>query len=840
MVLPTLLKSGYVVPPKGTSKSEKERIKNQTGIDFLMNYLSDRIGMYKNGNPKIKPKKLGDKVLVLKSGTGSGKSTVIPPIFYERFQSRTLKNIAVTQPRILTAKEIAEGTPKHYPFMKLDVNIGYSTGTIKRPIKDKGILYMTTGTLLAQIISSEPDDFVTNYSLIIIDEVHERDINVDMLLYQLKKMLELYWDDPKCPFIILMSATFEPKIFMEYFESPAGNYMEFLGATFPIENNYPKFDIPNYIQYALDKAEELHVKNIIDIDENSDFRDILIFLQGGSQVKKVIDVLHLFNSRVLSKPFDEVLKYIDNKKNKEKFGGGSDKRYYIAPITLTSASFTSSGTEYQNLFSPIDNIMIPIYNLNEKGEIDINSIKKWVTPTRRIIVSTNIAETGVTIETLKYCIDTGYVNQSEFNPDFGTFSLFSKSITKGMALQRKGRVGRKSPGNWYPCYTELVFNNLNSDQFADILKSDITIHLLNVIITETESKFIAQDELTLKELENKNKFLITNSFSDNEYYLLRHPKPFNLSAVDLFEFPSSSSLVYSLEKLYSLGFIDSQYNPTVLGMYSKNFNKLSLEIIKMILSGYGYGANIMDLITISAFIRVGMRFIFSRKYKPINVLKPKISDKEYEFYYKIIICCQFTECIFIWDLYSEFLNDMMEKIRKKSKNNKSYDFSIELIEKWCAENNLEYSGLILVSKIRDEILSDVISAGFNPYYNGLDLPKGKYSLLNIIRNNLEEGVSEIKKLKKCFIDSYRLNLIIWDNKSKSYILKHRNIPIIFNKNNLIVRMTEDAVQKNAFFIIAENIMLVESKNNPGIYEFNVNPPISIIDSLDIDIKFLMH
>lgn len=840
MGLPTLLKSGYVVPPKGSSKTEKERIKNQTGIDYLMNYLSDRIGMYKNGNPKIKPKTLGDKVLVLKSGTGSGKSTVIPPIFYERFQSRTLKNIAVTQPRVLTAKEIAEKTPKDYPFMKLDVNIGYLTGTVKRPINNKGILYMTTGTLLAQIIGSEPEDFINKYSLIIIDEVHDRDINVDMLLYQIKRILELYWDDPKCPIIILMSATFNQKIFIDYFECPPSNYMEFIGSTFPIENNYPKFDIPNYIQYAVDKAEELHIKNIIDIDENSIFRDILIFLQGGSQIQKVVNKLHLFNSLILSKSFDEVLNYIDNKKNKEKIGGSSDKRYYIAPIKLTTASFTLSGTEYQNLFSPINNIMIPIYNITEKGEIDEKNIKKWVTPTRRIIVSTNIAETGVTIETLKYCIDTGYVNQSEFNPDFGASSLFSKNITKGMALQRKGRVGRKSPGNWYPCYTERVFNNLNTDQFADILKSDITIHLLNIIISETESKFIQHKELTLKELEDKNSFLITNSFSDNEYYLLRHAKPFNLSAVDLFEFPSSSTLVYSLEKLYSLGFIDSQYNPTVLGMYSKNFNKLSIEIVKMILSGYGHGADIMSLITISAFISVGMQSIFTKKYKPINVLKPKISDKEYEFYYKTIFCCQFTECIFIWELYSDFLNGIVEKMRKKTEKNKSYEFSTEMIVKWCSDHNLEYSGLILVSKFRDEILSDIISAGLNPYYNGLDLPKGKYSLLNIIRNNLKEGVSEIKKLKKCFIDSYRLNLIIWDNNSKSYILKHRNIPITFNKNNLIIRMTDDAIQKNAIFIIAEKIMLLECKNNPGIYEFNASPPISIIDSLDIDIKFLMY
>jgi HrpA-like RNA helicase len=593
------------------------------------------------------------------------------------------------------------------------------------------------------------------------------------------------------------------------------------------------------MKYAVDKAEELHVKNIIDIEENSEFRDILIFVQGGGQVKEIIESLHLFNANVLDKQFNEVLKYIDDKP-KSIIGGSNDMRYYIAPITLTRDSFTESGTEYQNLFSPIENIMIPIYNLDEKGVVNVKSIRKWIAPSRRIIVATNIAETGVTIETLKYCIDTGFVNHSEFNPDFGISSLFSKNITRGMALQRKGRVGRKSPGNWYPCYTEAVYNSLNIDQFADILKSDVTIHLLGIIITETESEFIPQENLTLKELENKNKFFITNRISDTDYFLLRHAKPFNLSTVDLFESPSSSSLIYSMEKLYSLGFIDSQYNPTILGMYSKNFSKLSLEVIKLILSGYSHGANIIDLITISAFISVGMRFIFTKNYKPINVLKPKVSNKEYEFYYKTIICCQFVECLLVWNLYSEFLNDMMEKIRKKANKNTPYKFSISKIHEWCDANNISYNGLIAISKVRDEILSSMISLGFNPYYNGLGLEKGSYNLLKIIKNNLEDGVNEIKKIKKCIIDSYKLNLIIWDNINKTYVLNHRNIPVHIVKNNLISQMGDDAVQKNAIFIIAENVMLSESKNTPGIYEFNVSNPISIIDSLDIDIKFLLH
>lgn len=841
MVLPTLLQKGFVVPPKDATKSEKNRISNMTGSEYFMNYISDRIPVLAGGVPKIKPKGIGDKVLVVKSGTGSGKSTVLPPTIFEKFQERTRKNIAVTQPRILTTKELAENTPTNYPFMKIDVNLGFSTGDIKRMPSSKGVIYMTIGTLLQQIKIMTDEEFMKKYSFILIDEVHERDINVDIILYKLKKLLTLYYDKPECPMIILMSATFNPTIFLDYFECPQSNFMEFLGSTFPIATNFAKFDIPNYVNYAINLAEDLHVTNISDIEENSEFRDTLIFVQGAAQIKKIITALHLFNTKILDKPFSEVLKYIDDKKSKLKLGGTSDdKRYYIAPIELTSPSFNKGGVEYQNLFSPIDNIMIPIYNLDEKGCVDIKSIKKWVTPTRRIIVATNIAETGVTIETLKYCIDTGFLFSVEFNPDFGSKIMLGKNVTKGMATQRKGRVGRKSPGNWYACYTEKVFNNLPEDQFADILKSDITSHLMSIILTETESQLILNQQVSLEEFKKEKNFFVTNYLSDPELYVLRHVKSLNLSALDLFEMPSSTSLIYSLEKLYSLGFIDSQYNPTVLGLYSKGFNKISIENIKMILAGYSHGANILDLITISAFLIVEKRYIYTKKYKPINVLKPKVDDKEYEFYYKTIIGDQFIEYLLVWELYSEFLNNMMDNIRKKSSKGSPYVFSINKIEEWCVEHNLEYSGLVKVTNVRDELITSIISLGLNPYYNGMYLENGKYNLLNILKNNLEDGVSEIKKIKKCILDGYRLNMIIWDDTSKKYILHHRNIPVQIIRNNLLSRMGDDAKQRNANFVIAFEIMLSESQNNPGTYEFQTTDPISIMDTMDIDLKFLLH
>ena len=122
----------------------------------------------------------------------------------------------------------------------------------------------------------------------------------------------------------------------------------------------------------------------------------------------------------------------------------------------------------------------------------------------------------------------------------------------------------------------------------------------------------------------------------------------------------------------------------------------------------------------------------------------------------------------------------------------------------------------------------------------MDLESGTYNLLNIMRNDLEEGLSEIKKIKKCILDGYRFNLCVWDDTSKKYILRHRNIPISITRNNLLSRMGDDAQQRNANFVIVCEVTMRESQKNPGIYEFNAGDPISIMDSLDIDLEFLNH
>lgn len=767
---PTLF-SPSVVEQKWMTKQEKKQIQTMSALDYIMNFISKQIN--------VKGKHMGDKILILKSGTGSGKSTSIAPTLFDRYHSKLGRNIIITQPRILTAIDIPNEIVKYYSTMKLGINIGFQTGILKRkPLK--GIIFSTVGTLLQQFKSMKTEQIINKYSVIIIDEVHDRSIEVESVLYYLKKLLEDNFKNERCPIVILMSATFDSKFFMNYFDTK--NYIEVEGLTYPIQENYLEFQKDNYINYVIWLVEKIHIENIEDCMGDNIVRDILIFVDSTSDIKKIVKLLDNFN-KILDQKWDNIKKYWSNKIK----GGNNDKRYFIAPISLNSDIYKRGSQDYQNLFSNLNNIKIDIGN-------------KKIIPSRRVIVSTNIAETGVTIETLKYCIDTGWVLNLEFNPDFGVDILYRSPITQGMSNQRKGRVGRKAPGIWYSCYKKETYNLLLEDQYPNIIKEDLTNTLLGVIIKETET-----------ELENSKEsdgFLYYSW--DNTYMKLYQNKQFNAATLDFMEPPSSSSMKYSFEKLYKLGFIDNNYNPTIFGYYGNLIRKISLESIRMIFAGYFYGSNILDLITIACFLSIKSQNVFDKKYKERNPL----NKKNPSMYNKLLFADELIEYIFIW-------NDFIIQLNKGSKDI-SKDLNI-----WCQKEGLILKGLLEVAELRDEIIESMISINLNPYYNGLNIKSGTYNLNEYVKHDIDE----IIKIKKCIYEGYRLNIATWDNKINSYVL-YRNKQSINLKSNLIKPLADGSQPK---VIIIATIIVMKSFFDPKMYVYT-GSNISILDGyVDIDL-----
>jgi HrpA-like RNA helicase len=425
---------------------------------------------------------------------------------------------------------------------------------------------------------------------------------------------------------------------------------------------------------------------------------------------------------------NEIKDALDKENNK------LDNNHFVL-IELTGTTFRVGDISYQNIFKPLSSINVILEN------------KRVVTPKRRIIISTDVAETGVTIDTLKYLIDTGYANTSVFNPIYGSRSLMAKSVTQSSALQRKGRVGRRAAGVYYPMFTEKTFKSMQVDKFPELISSDISDAILGIIIKTVHPEW---DGVVTDKIESTCSFDINN--------------------IDMLDYPVVDSLGYSIEKLFVLGMIDSYYKPTAIGLATARVSKIPIEITRMILAGYQHGANILDLITIGAFMYIGKKDYIdiksNVKYNYETTFKKNI--KELEYYNKFFVADDFIESVFIWEDFIDQIEIMKNKL------------SINHVKKWCADHGLNYSGLLQVIEVRDSIIEAFIqSIGLDPFYNGSNIPKHKYSLRKFFHSNVYLGLGEIRKLKICIYEGFRLNMATWDGEKKSYVLDvcHEKIKI---------------------------------------------------------------
>ncbi len=828
-MLPTLLRPGFIVT-KGLSKKDKERIDNTIAIEHIREFFSDRVPRARNQQPKIRPKKYGDKIVVIKADTGSGKSTVIPPDLYLSFFSRTRKNIIITQPRILTAIDIPNIIVQFVPELELDKNIGYNTGLHKRLPQEKGIVFSTIGVLTQQLINDDDETFMSRYQFIVIDEVHERDIDTDLCLFLLKRLIEKNYDNPDCPIIVLMSATFNESIFIDYFDVPTVNYIEVIGSTYPITENFTEYSVANYLQFASAKAKKLHLLGTEDFA--SKFRDIIIFVKDTSIGEQIYEEMTDFNTFLDSAGPKQIEKYAkDLDKGLDvllkKGGAPTTAVNYILPILLDKTNFDKGGLEYQNLFSKLETINVPIWRKpsrdGERGQP-----YKYVNPSRRIIISTNIAETGVTIPTLKYCIDTGYHFSVEFNPEVGCNVYSTKSVTRGMARQRRGRVGRNAPGIWEPCYTKETFESMQVDQYSKIITSDTTENLLGIIIKE--------NEIELVKMEKRSEAVPIPMFRlTDPPYMLEALKNTNISALDFIELPSMQALGFSLEKLHILGFIDDAYCITPLGFYANKLRFIPLETRRMIMAGYCYGANILDLITISAFVYISKRKCFAKGFSLENFLTK--NDAEFIFYSRVLIADDFIYCIFVWNLLQEFITKKLKGIssRKLASDKISGAIYLPAIEEWCEENGLLFEGLLQVIALREQIIENMITIGMDPYYNSLELPKYRYNLNNIFRDSLIDGLEEVKKIKLCIYEGFKCNLL---SNNRGYISVLKNIKMRV-KSPLTAMLAESADQKAPQYVIVDSYALSQ-KFESAQFEFIAEGYVSVLDGyVNVDESFFI-
>lgn len=367
-----------------------------------------------------------NNIILVTGETGCGKSTLIPKFIFDKFNYR----ICVTQPRKISVKSLYYRMKHFYDF-----EIGYVIKYEKEITHATKIKYVTEGILLKEFSS---EVLLSEYDVIICDEVHERSINLDIILGFLK-IIKHKRSNLK---IILMSATLQVDDFKQYFDVSA---FHFGGSQYPVSIHYLKINVDDYIEWT--------AKKILHVHQKKEKGDILVFLSGKEDIMQVYTILQNF---VLCK----------------------------------------------------DLIVIPLYAeiMNDVYDIIFN----YKENRRKCILSTNIAEASVTIDNIKYVIDSGFHKILYYDYNFGE-RLIKYPISKDNAIQRAGRAGRLMPGECYRMYTEESYNNdLKSHNIPEILRSNITNTIL--VLLSANYKEINNFPLISKPSENLIQAGINNLF----------------------------------------------------------------------------------------------------------------------------------------------------------------------------------------------------------------------------------------------------------------------------------------------------------------------------------------
>ncbi|XP_055386793.1 ATP-dependent DNA/RNA helicase DHX36 [Condylostylus longicornis] len=423
-------------------------------------------------------KSLSENTFVLISGdTGCGKTTQIPQIILDDYIKRgygSYCNIICTQPRRISAISVAERVAFERSE-KLGKSVGYQIRLENRfPRSCASILYCTTGVLLRRL---ETDPLLSNVSHVILDEIHERNIESDILIGLLKQITK-YNKKLK---VVLMSATFGIEDFAKHFND--SNIIQIEGTLFPVKVNYLEdvleeikfFKFPNPKSFLKDKPKYVkHLKSTKNqLKKQSDFEDFINpyarNLRGEYSPEVIKAIQNPTSEEINLDMLKALVFYIDSKKDPGAiliFFPGYEKISKFHEILRTSQRRSHM------LIYPLHSMMP---TLEQKGVFE-----KPPDGMRKIILATNIAETSITIDDIVYVINTGKVKYKDYNISRNYSTLQEHWVTIAHSKQRQGRAGRCQPGICYNLYTKAREYTLEEYPLPEILRSRLEPVILNL------------------------------------------------------------------------------------------------------------------------------------------------------------------------------------------------------------------------------------------------------------------------------------------------------------------------------------------------------------------------
>ena len=390
-------------------------------------------------------------ILIVVGDTGSGKTTQLTqyllesrfarPVNTKRLLSRShvINNrlIGCTQPRRVAATSVAKRVAQEVGS-KLGDTVGYTIRfeDCTHPQRTK-IKYMTDGMLLRECLL---DPCVLNYSVVLLDEAHERTLHTDVLFGLLKdtvvkrkefareyaKRYNVHEDSFENPYyfrLVITSATLDSSKFSVFFNNAPIFYIP--GRTFPVNIQYSLTPQLDPLESALLTVLEIHL--------SEPEGDILVFLTGQEEIDTSCEILA------------------------ERLAALGMATGEIPPL-----------------------IILPVYAALP-SDLQSRIFEKTPAGSRKVVLATNIAETSITIDGIYYVIDPGFVKQKVYNPKLGMDSLIITPISQAQAKQRSGRAGRTGPGTCFRLYTEQAYEEeMLTSSIPEIQRTNLAMTVLTL------------------------------------------------------------------------------------------------------------------------------------------------------------------------------------------------------------------------------------------------------------------------------------------------------------------------------------------------------------------------
>lgn len=421
-------------------------------------------------------------ITICMAATGSGKTTQIPQLILDEYIARgegAKCNVVCTQPRRLAAISVADRVAKERG-QALGGSIGYQVRfEHKLPQENGSVTFCTTGIFLKRLQSALSADASALRSMdsvthVVVDEVHERDVDTDLLLVVLKRLLADRKARGKPIKIVLMSATIDPTLFQQYFPDARGkpaDTIDIPGRTFPVTKHH--------LEDFLPQVASGNCRWILNQENVQNY----VYNELGPQAA----VTHGVRLNKAPTKTDEL-----------------ELPYPLVAATVAHALQKTHDGHVLVFLPGWDDIMatqraleqplgpLPV-NINDRSKYSIHLLHSTIplaeqqvifepppAGVRRIILATNIAETSVTIPDVVYVVDTAKIKEVRYDPERHMSSLVSAWVGKSNLNQRAGRAGRHRSGEYYGIIGKDHAARLDPHQAVEMKRVDLSNVVMHV------------------------------------------------------------------------------------------------------------------------------------------------------------------------------------------------------------------------------------------------------------------------------------------------------------------------------------------------------------------------